>query len=115
MIIPFASSLIPTILRDTSSDGGAGTSAMRIRTYGRAALDMIERIACVLAIALSVAPVQAKRWSPTVAGTAPATVTCEQVRWAVRLVGVDVARENARALGMTWAQERRAAHCLKSY
>jgi hypothetical protein len=39
--------------------------------------------------------------------------TCEQVRQYVRQVGLEQARRDARAQGMTREQERRAAACLK--
>jgi hypothetical protein len=39
--------------------------------------------------------------------------SCDQVRQYVRQVGLEQARRDARAQGMTRDQERRAANCLK--
>jgi hypothetical protein len=57
----------------------------------------------------------ARHWTPrTEWQPEPITVTCDDVRRAVALVGLDAARSQARQLGMTRSQERHAAHCLRS-
>ena len=63
---------------------------------------------------LAAAPAAGRTWAPRAAEPQPPiAVTCEEVRRAVQLVGLEAARTQARQMGMTRSQERRAARCLK--
>lgn len=68
----------------------------------------------IAAASIAAVTAQAKPWAPRAAEpTPPIAVTCDDVRRAVQLVGLEAARAQARQMGMTRGQERRAARCLK--
>jgi hypothetical protein len=72
------------------------------------------KVAFVALLLALPAIVEARQWAPRAAEPPPIAVTCEDVRRAVALVGLDAARSQARQLGMTRSQERRAARCLRT-
>ena len=87
---------------------------------GENALVVLATILLLAALLLAATAAQAAqarhRWEqrnqPSAGAQASSSVSCQDVRRFVSAVGLDAARAQARQMGMTRDQERRAARCL---